>query len=46
MDPQKPSSQEAERLRKENATLRRRIQMLEQELLRVRQKLLSTWGET
>ena len=39
------SSQEEERLKKENDTLRRRIQMLEAEISRLRAKLISTWGE-
>jgi len=38
------SSQEAERLKSENATLRGRIQMLEAEIARLRDKLVSAWG--
>ena len=45
MDQPKPSSQAEERLKKENDTLRRRIQMLEAELKRLQQRLVSTWGE-
>jgi chaperonin cofactor prefoldin len=36
---------EEEKLRNENATLRKRIRMLEAELLRLQAKLVSTWGE-
>lgn len=39
------SAEEVERLRKENATLRKRIQTLVAELDRLRKKLESTWGE-
>ncbi len=39
------SSEEEERLRKENDTLRKRIRMLEAEMERLRRKLESTWGE-
>ena len=39
------SSEEEERLRSVNATLRKRIQMLEAEMERLRRKLESTWGE-
>jgi hypothetical protein len=36
---------EEEKLKSENATLRKRIRMLEAELLRLQAKLVSTWGE-
>lgn len=39
------SSQEVEKLKSVNATLRKRIQMLEAEIERLRRKLESTWGE-
>lgn len=45
METQTASSPEAERLKSENDTLRKQIQMLEVELRRLRQKLESTWGE-
>jgi chaperonin cofactor prefoldin len=45
MEKQEPSSPEVERLKNENATLRKRIRMLEAELLRLQAKLVSTWGE-
>lgn len=38
------SSQEVEKLKSENATLRGRIQMLEAEIARLRDKLVSAWG--
>jgi predicted nucleic acid-binding Zn-ribbon protein len=39
------SAEEAERLKKENDTLRRRIRTLVDEIERLRQKVTSTWGE-
>jgi cell division protein FtsB len=45
METQVSSSEEEERLRSVNATLRKRIQMLEAEMERLRRKLESTWGE-
>ena len=45
MEKRPASSQEEERLRKENDTLRRRIQMLEAEMEVLRAKLLNIWGE-
>ena len=39
------SSPEYERLKNENDTLRRRIQILEAELQSLRQRLASVWGE-
>jgi cell division protein FtsB len=44
METQDYSSQEVERLKSENATLRRRIQTLEAEIARLRDKLVSAWG--
>ena len=38
-------SPEEEKLKEENDTLRRRIQMLEAELQSLRQRLASVWGE-
>jgi chaperonin cofactor prefoldin len=45
MEKQEPLSVEEEKLKSENATLRKRIRMLEAELLRLQAKLVSTWGE-
>lgn len=45
METQGSSSQEAERLKNENDTLRKRIQLLTVEIERLRRKLESTWGE-
>ena len=45
METQQPSSPEEERLKSENAILRKRIQMLEAEMQRLRLKLVSVWGE-
>lgn len=45
MATQAPSSQEAERLKSENDTLRKRIRMLVAENERLRKKLEMTWGE-
>jgi len=38
------SSQEAERLKSENDTLRARLLVLESEVERLRDKLVSAWG--
>jgi len=40
------SSKEEERLKKEIATLRKRIQTLVAEIDRLRRKMESTWGES
>lgn len=45
MDQPKPSSPAEESLKRENDTLRRHIQMLQAELARLQQKLVSTWGD-
>ena len=45
METQVSSSEEEERLKNENDTLRKRIQMLVAEMERLRRKLESTWGE-
>ena len=45
METQVSSSEEEERLRRENDLLRKRIQMLEAAMERLRRKLESTWGE-
>jgi hypothetical protein len=39
------SSPEVERLKNENATLLARIRTLEAELRRLKDRLISTWGE-
>jgi cell division protein FtsB len=38
------SSQEVERLKNENDTLRARLQVLQAEVARLRETLISTWG--
>ena len=45
METQADSVPEVERLKNENDTLQRRIQMLVAEIERLRHKLTSTWGE-
>lgn len=45
METQVDSSAEVERLKSENDTLRKRVQMLEAELRRLQQKVLNVWGE-
>ncbi len=45
METHHSSSEEEERLKNENDTLRKRIRMLEAEMERLRRKLESTWGE-
>ena len=45
METQVSSSEEEERLRSENDTLRKRIRMLVAEVERLTRKLESTWGE-
>lgn len=45
MEKQDSSSPEAERLKNENATLQKRIRMLEAELIRLRARLVNVWGE-
>jgi predicted RNase H-like nuclease (RuvC/YqgF family) len=44
METQDYSSQEVERLKSENATLRGHIQMLEVIIANLRDKLVSAWG--
>lgn len=44
METQDYSSQEVEKLKSENATLRGHIQMLEVIIANLRDKLVSTWG--
>lgn len=46
METQASSSPEVERLKNENATLRKRIRMLEEELRRLQAKVVNVWGET
>jgi len=45
METQDYSSQEVERLKNENATLRRRILILEAEVTRLQAKVINVWGE-
>ena len=45
METQASSSPEVERLKNENDTLRKRIRMLEAELLRLQAKVVNVWGE-
>jgi len=45
MEKPEPSSAEVERLKNENATLRKRIRTLEDELRRLQARVVSTWGE-
>lgn len=45
METQVSSSEEEERLKNENDTLRKRIRILEAAMERLRRKLESTWGE-
>lgn len=46
MATQAPSSTEAERLKKENDTLRKRIRTMVAEIERLRKKLEMTWGDS
>jgi molecular chaperone GrpE (heat shock protein) len=46
METPQHSSKEEERLKKEIATLRKRIQTLVAEIDRLRRRLESTWGES
>ena len=45
METQDYSSQEVERLKSENAMLRRRILILEAEVTRLQAKVINVWGE-
>jgi prefoldin subunit 5 len=45
METQKPSAPEAERLRRENDMLRKRIQSLTKEIQALRAKLVNVWGD-
>lgn len=45
METREHSSAEVERLRQEIDTLRKRLQSLAEENIRLRQKLVSVWGE-
>lgn len=45
MEKPEPSLAEAARLKNANDMLRKRIQMLEAELARLKMKVINTWGE-
>ena len=46
METQASSCPEVERLKNENDTLRKRIRMLEEELSRLRAKVVNVWGDS